>query len=178
MHQNFEDKLMIYDPQADLEAKTFVIDDVLFAYFNDEDIIHKFVGKEELEPQIIPVKVGKVQTLCYTNVILIAGDKGFVVYDKDFQMIYEMTIENHINTKVVFSMMTEQGLNFIFNSKQDGTFLTDAPTEPRANPFLPLCLTEDINQGRLLRVRYSEFGNFIYACSYAKNLIRIFKRGE
>ena len=92
---------------------------------------------------MIPANVGKVHALCYTNVLLIAGDKGFVVYDETFQMIYEMTIENQINIKVLFSMKNEQGLNFIFNSKQDGTFLATAPTEPRDNPFLPLCLMEE-----------------------------------
>ena len=97
-----------------------------------------------------------MQTLCYTDVILISGDKGFVVYDKDFKIIYEMTIENQIDTKVVFSMMDEQGLNLIFNTKEDGTFLAEAPSGPRDNPFLASCLLEDIKQGRLLRVRYTE----------------------
>ena len=81
--------------------------------------------------------------LCYTNVILIAGDRGFVVYGTDLQIIYEMTIKNQIDTKVLFTIMNDQGLNFIFNSKQDGTFLTAAPTELRDNHYLPLCLKEE-----------------------------------
>ena len=92
---------MIYDAKADREANTFVIDDVFFVYFNGENIIHRFVGKEEQEPWTFPVKVGNVQTLCYTNVLLIAGDKGFVVYDKDFRFIYEMTIYRQIQYLVI-----------------------------------------------------------------------------
>ena len=38
---------MIYDAGAEKANTSFVIDDVFFAYFNGETIIHRFIGKEE-----------------------------------------------------------------------------------------------------------------------------------
>ena len=47
-----------------------------------------------MKPFDIPERVGKVHTICDTNVLLISGDKGFIVYDKDFKILYELTVKN------------------------------------------------------------------------------------
>ena len=66
------------------EPKVFFFNDVLYFYLVGQSEIQGFKGKEKLEPFHIPERVGKVHTICDTNVLLIAGDKGFVVYDQDF----------------------------------------------------------------------------------------------
>ena len=60
MNQNFEDQLMIYDAGAPREAKIFVIDDELFAYFAGENVINRFRGTKKLEPWILPENLGKL----------------------------------------------------------------------------------------------------------------------
>ena len=45
-----------------------------------------------LEPLEIPDKVGKVHTIRSTSVLLISGDRGFSIFDKNFKLLYERAL--------------------------------------------------------------------------------------
>ena len=95
MDENLQDKVTLFhDERINAEPKVFIFNDVLYSYFNGQSEILRFKGKEKLKPFDIPERVGKVHTICDTNVLLISGEKGFVVYDQDFEILYELTVKH------------------------------------------------------------------------------------
>ena len=103
MDENLQDKVNLYDTGLFAEPKVFFFNDVLYSYLVGQSEIQRFTGKEKLKPFDIPERVGKVHTICDTNVLLISGDKGFVVYDQNFKILYELTVKHQLKSRVLYA---------------------------------------------------------------------------
>ena len=58
-------------------------------YLAVDSQVLRFKGKEKLDPLEIPEKIGTVHTMSALGVLLLAGDKGFEIFDQDFKCIYQ-----------------------------------------------------------------------------------------
>ena len=103
MSQELQDKEIIYDAGKDKESRLVQFNDITCAYFNGENNIHRFQGKGKLEPLEIPEKIGAVHSIVGSNVLLVSGDKGYVIYDQDFKVLFEMTANYTLKAEVLFA---------------------------------------------------------------------------
>ena len=65
--------------------------------------LHRFKGKQKQGEFDIPKSLGVVHTVCATNILTIAGNKGFAVYDTNYKCIYEETFSYNIKAKIFYA---------------------------------------------------------------------------
>ena len=70
------------------EARIVIFNNVVCAHFKKSREIVRFSGREEkLLSLEIPEQVGTVHTICSQDILLVSGDKGFAIYDKNFRCL-------------------------------------------------------------------------------------------
>ena len=90
------------------------------------------MGKERLDALKVPEIVGKVHTLNSSgDVLLISGDKGFAIFDEDFNCIYETALNVEKIGEVIFADRHKDQLTFVFGHKNSKKIFSITHTVPR-----------------------------------------------
>ena len=61
--------------------------------------------------------MGKIHTIQGQSVLLISGDKGFAIYDRDFKCIFETTINKENFGELVFADKVDDKLTIVYGNK-------------------------------------------------------------
>ena len=73
---------------------------------------------------MVPDEVGVVHTLNSSSVLTVSGDKGFAIFDKDFQCIFVDTLIVEKFGEVIFADMHNDQLTFVYGNENKRIFST------------------------------------------------------
>ena len=112
--QEFKEKEVIFENKEEKFTRIENLGDKLCILIADSKEILRFDGKERLQEIEISEKVGKAHTICSSGVLLISGDKGFLIYDKNLKVLAQSVINQ--KRKIYFVDNHNDKYTFVFGT--------------------------------------------------------------
>ena len=128
--QEFKDKEVIFENKEKKFTRIENFNDKLCILIADSKEILRFYGKERLKDIEISEKVGKAHTICSSGVLLISGDKGFLIYDKNLKNEFKAP-PNGMPAQVQQAPPPPQRPHQEIQSRTTGPFVTHPPKPTR-----------------------------------------------
>ena len=135
-----EDKVLLHQTQKTRTA-VVLFNGVLCVYIKGQKEVLRIKGREKQEPLQIPSGIGNVHTLCKSNVLLISGSKGFIVFDQNFDCIYQQKM-NERHAEVLFAHRHDEEWTFLFGDGDNKRLIT-THIQPREY-HIPLSIREEL----------------------------------
>ena len=159
--KDLSERQILFQNELKNEVRIVEFNNHLCAYFQDSEQVLIFKGLEKLDPLEIPQIVGEVHTICSTEVLLISGSSGFVIYGKDFKQLCLMTLNYQKMTEVLFVERNNDKLTFGFKDQNMMKIFTTLHSKPREYQ-IPEKIKEQL-KNKITKLEISGSGNYISA---------------